>query len=75
MWDNPNKYAYQPKANASRQSMSSYFVFKNNNKGEVFAKYIGKGTNVYLNTSIWVLKVLVTKMQGPKNIWGPKSRN
>ena len=42
---------------------------------EVIAKYVGKETNVYLNTSIWVPKILVTHMQGPKSSWGPKSRN
>jgi hypothetical protein len=44
-------------------------------QGDVFAKYVGSGKNVYLYTSIWVSKILVTNMQGPKNIWGPKSRN
>jgi hypothetical protein len=75
IWGNPNKYAYQPKAHAPRQSLSSCFVLKNNSKGEVIAKYVGNNRNVYLNTSIWVPKILVTNMQGPKNIWGPKSRN
>jgi hypothetical protein len=43
-------------------------VLKNNSKREVVAKYVDKDTNVYLNTSIWVPKILVTNMQGPKNI-------
>jgi len=64
----PNRYAYQPKAQALGQSLSSNFVLQNNSKGEVFAKFVGTGRNVYLNTSIWVPKVLVTNMQGPKNI-------
>jgi len=75
MWVTPNKYAYQPKAHAPRQSLSSYFVLKSNNHGEVVAKYVGKETNIYLNTSIWVPKILVTNMQGPKSSWGKKSRN
>ena len=70
-----NKYAYQPKVHAPRQSLSSCFVLISNNLGEVFAKYVGKETNIYLNTSIWVPKILVINMQGPKNILGPKSRN
>jgi hypothetical protein len=44
-------------------------------QGGVYAKYVGKDKNIYINTSIWVPKILVTNMQGPKNIWGPKSRN
>jgi hypothetical protein len=52
IWDNPNKYAYQPKAHAPRQSLSSFFVLKNTSKGEVITKYVGKYANVYLNTSI-----------------------
>ena len=64
-----NKYAYQPKNHAPRQSLTSCFVLKNNNSGEVIAKYVGKETNVYLNTSIWVPKILVTNMRGPKSSW------
>ena len=75
MWVTPNKYAYQPKVHAPRQSLSSCFVLKSNNRGEVVAKYVVKETNIYLNTSIWVPKILVINMQGPKNILGPKSRN
>ena len=70
-----NKYAYQPKAHAPQQNLTSCFVLKSNNRGEVVAKYVGKETNIYLNTSIWVPKILVTNMQGPKNIWGSKSWN
>jgi hypothetical protein len=69
IWGNPNKHAYQSKARAPLRSLSSCFVLKNNSKGEVIAKYVGKDANVYLNTSIWVPKILVTNMQGPKNIW------
>ena len=75
MWGTMNKYAYQPKAHAPRQSLTSCFVLKKNNSGKVFAKYVGKETNSYLNTSIWVPKILVTNMQGPKSSWGSKSSN
>jgi hypothetical protein len=75
IWATPKKYSYQPKAYAPRQSLSSCFMLKNNSKSEVIAKYIGNDRNVYLNTFIWVPKILVTNMQGPKNIWGPKSWN
>jgi len=75
IWGTPNKYAYQPKVHAPLQSLSLCFVLKSNNRGEVVAKYVGKETNVYKNTSIWVPKILVTNMQDPKSIWGPKSSN
>ena len=75
IWGTPNKYSYQPKALAQRQSLSSCFVLKNNGNGAVVAKYIGSDRNIYLNTSILVPKFLVTNMQGPKNVWGPKPRN
>ena len=47
MWGTMNKYAYQPKAHAPRQSLTSCFVLKNNNSGKVVAKYVGKETNVH----------------------------
>jgi hypothetical protein len=40
IWSNPNKYSYQPKSHAPRQSLTSCFVLKNNSKGDVFAKYL-----------------------------------
>jgi hypothetical protein len=75
VWGTMNKYAYQPKHQPTRQSLTSCFVLKNNNSGKVVAKYVGKEANIYRNTSIWVPKFLVTNMQGPKPIWGPKSSN
>ena len=75
IWVTPNRYAYQPKAKTPQQCLNSNFVLQHNSKGEVFAKFVGNGRNVYLNASIWVPKVLVTNVQGPKNIWGPKNRN
>ena len=75
IWVTLNRYAYQPKAKAPQQCLNSNFVLQHNSKGEVFAKFVGNGQNVYLNTSIWVPKVLMTNVQGPKNIWGPKTRN
>ena len=65
-WVTPNKYAYQPRAQAPQQSLSSCFVLKSHNRGEVVAKYVVKETNIYKNTSIWVPKILVSNMQGPK---------
>jgi hypothetical protein len=58
MWVTKNKYAYPTKAHAPRQSLSSCFVLQSNNHGEVVAKYVGKETNIYLNTSIGFLRYL-----------------
>jgi hypothetical protein len=66
VWGTMNRYAYQPKFQPPRQSLTSCFVLKNNNSGKVVAKYVGKKTNIYRNTSIWVPKFLVTNIQGPK---------
>ena len=75
IWGTMNKYAYQSKTHAPRQSLTSCFVLKNNSSGQVVVKYVGKETNIYRNTSIWVPKILVTNMQGPMLNWGPKSSN
>ena len=75
LWATKNKYSYQPKTYTLRQSLTSCFVLKNNSSEKVVAKYVGKKTNIYRNTSIWVLKILVTNMQSPKLNWGPKSSN
>jgi hypothetical protein len=52
VWGTMNKYAYQPKAQPLRQSLTSCFVLRSNNSEKVVAKYFGKETNVYKNTSI-----------------------
>jgi hypothetical protein len=75
IWGTKNKCAYQPKSYAPRQSLTTCFVLKNNNSGQVVAKYVGEETNIYRNSSIWVPKFLMTNMQGPKLSWGPKSSN
>ena len=66
VWGTMNKYAYQPKTYAPQQSLTSCFVLRNNNSGKVIAKYVGKKGNTYRNTSIWVPKLFVINMQGPK---------
>jgi hypothetical protein len=44
------------------------FYVEEQQQGEVIAKYISNNKNIYRNTSIWVPKILVTNMQGPKNV-------
>ena len=71
----------KPKKKVSQQKQvqqkpkESVWGTMNNNSGKVVAKYVGKETNIYRNTSIWVSKIVVTNMQGPKLNWGPKSSN
>ena len=64
MWGTMDKYAYQPKFQPPRQSLTSCFVLRNNNSGKMVVKYVGKEANTYRNTSIWVPKFFVTNMQG-----------
>ena len=75
VWATKNKYAYQPKTYAPRQSLTSCFVLRNNSSGKVVAKYVRKKTNIYRNISIWVPKILLTNIQGPKSNQEPKSSN
>jgi hypothetical protein len=66
----PNKN----KAHASRDIPPSY-VLRCNNLGKVVATYVGNESNIYVKRSLWVPKVLVANMEGPKSSWGPKRRN
>jgi hypothetical protein len=67
---NPNKN----KAHASRDIPPSY-VLRCNNVGKVVATYVGNESNIYVKRSLWVPKVLVANVEGPKSNWGPKRRN
>jgi hypothetical protein len=66
----PNK----SKAHASRDIPPSY-VLRRNNVGKVVATYVGNESNIYVKRSLWVPKVLVANVEGPKSNWGPKRRN
>jgi hypothetical protein len=67
---NPNKN----KAHASRDIPPSY-VLRRNNVGKVVVTYVGNESNIYVKRSLWVPKVLVANVEGPKSNWGPKRRN
>jgi hypothetical protein len=67
---NPNK----SKAHASRDIPPNY-VLRRNNVGKVVATYVGNESNIYVKRSLWVPKVLVANVEGPKSNWGPKRRN
>jgi hypothetical protein len=54
-----------------KSHVSSYVL--TNKSGKVAAKYVGakhKGSK----TCVWVPKVLVSNMKGPKTIWVPKNK-
>jgi hypothetical protein len=44
-----------------------------NKSGKVVAKYIG-GKHKSPKTCVWVPKVLVSNVKGPKNVWVPKNK-
>jgi hypothetical protein len=67
---NPNK----TKTHASRDIPLSY-VLRRNNVGKVVTTYVGNESNIYVKRSLWVPKVLVANVEGPKSNWGPKRRN
>jgi hypothetical protein len=62
-------------------SIDLSYVLVKSSKGNVYAKFVGKNRNhtyIYNNgidpkrKSIWVPKVLVTNLHGPKQVWVPK---
>jgi hypothetical protein len=42
---------------------------------KVVAMYVGIESNIYVKRSLWIPKVLVANVEGPKSNWGPKRRN
>jgi hypothetical protein len=44
-----------------------------NKSGKVVAKYVG-GKHKNSKTSVWVPKVLVSNVKGPKTVWVPKNK-
>jgi 3D (Asp-Asp-Asp) domain-containing protein len=45
-----------------------------NKSGKVVAKYVG-GKHKGSKTCVWVPKVLVSNVKGPKTVWVPKIKN
>jgi hypothetical protein len=54
------------KAHASSDIPPSY-VLRCNNHGKVVATYVGNESNIYVKRSLWVPKVLVANVEGPKS--------
>jgi hypothetical protein len=64
--------------NASNEHSISFKTFDasyvlTNKSGKVVAKYVG-GKHKSLKTCVWVPKVLVSNVKGPKTVWVPKNK-
>jgi hypothetical protein len=55
-------------------SLDPSYILKKDSKGVVCAKYVGRSLGSSKNKYIWVLKILVTNIEGPKKIWVPKMK-
>jgi hypothetical protein len=49
-------------------------ILKKDYKGVVCAQYVGHSLGSSKKKSIWVPKILVTNVEGPKKIWVPKTK-
>jgi hypothetical protein len=75
-------HAKLPKKKTPTASNDSKISFKTfdasyvltNKSGKVVAKYVG-GKHKGSKTCVWVPKVLVSNVKGPKTIWVPKIKN
>jgi Zn finger protein HypA/HybF involved in hydrogenase expression len=55
-------------------SLDPSYIFKKDSKGVVCAKCVGRSLSSSKKKSIWVPKILVTNIEGPKKIWVPKTK-
>jgi hypothetical protein len=58
--------------NISFKTFNAFYVLTNN-LGKVVAKYVG-GKHNSPKTCVWVPKVLVSNVKGPKTVWVPKNK-
>jgi hypothetical protein len=56
----------------SFKTFDASYVFTNKS-GKVVAKYVG-GKHKSSKTCVWVPKVLVSNVKGPKTVWVPKNK-
>jgi hypothetical protein len=59
--------------NVSFKTFDASYVLTNKS-GKVVAKYVG-GKHKGSKTCVWVPKVLVSNVKGPKTVWVPKTKN
>jgi len=65
----------QTQKSSSHVSFYADFVVTRNHRGKVVAKFVGHRTfNTKVKSHVWVLKVLVTNVLGPKYCWVPKRK-
>jgi N-acetyl-gamma-glutamylphosphate reductase len=62
-------------SNEHRISFKTFYAsyFLTNKSGKIVAKYVG-GKHKSPKTCVWVPKVLVSNVKGPKTIWVPKDK-
>jgi hypothetical protein len=58
--------------NVSFKTLDASYMLTNNS-GKVVAKYVG-GKHKGSKTCVWVPKVLVSNVKGPKTVWVPKNK-
>ena len=69
---NPTKIKAQE---SSHVSFYADYVLTRNHHGKVVAKFVGHRTwNTKMKNHVWVPKVLVTNIKGPKYCWVPKRK-
>jgi hypothetical protein len=66
-------------SNASNEPSISFKTFDasyvlTNKSGKIVAKYVG-GKHKNSKTCVWVPKVLISNVKGPKTVWVPKIKN
>jgi hypothetical protein len=55
-------------------SFDASYVLRKNANGNVCAKFVSLPISGTKRKSIWVLKALVTNIQGTKQVWVPKQK-
>jgi hypothetical protein len=58
--------------NISSKTLDASYVLTSKS-GKIVAKYVG-GKQKGSKTCVWVPKVLVSNVKGPKNVWVPKNK-
>jgi hypothetical protein len=60
------------KNDVSFNIVNSCYILKKNIDGNIIAKFVGNPKTCVRKNAIWVPKVLVTNIRGPKQVWVPK---
>jgi hypothetical protein len=55
-------------------SLDPCYILKKDSKGVVCAQYVGRSLSSSKKKSIWVPKILVTNIEGPKKNWVAKTK-